>query len=117
MGYRSVLGYDAIKNLFLNYLEVDIFVKYATQFNQFIRMGTTINKFIYRNCVARYLPCVLYHIKQTDVWLLSPQTYHQICGGHPVVYGFQDEMFLPYHNILIPIENKKGNIPSVHNSQ
>jgi hypothetical protein len=33
-----------------------------------------------------YLPCVPYHLPQTDARLFSPQTYHQMHGGYSKVY-------------------------------
>ncbi len=53
-----------------------------------------------------------------DVWLFSPQIYHQLHGGHSVANG--NEVVMKFHKegALIPIhiDRNTTNLPIVHNS-
>ncbi len=53
-----------------------------------------------------------------DVWLFSPQIYHQLHSGHSVVNG--DEVVMKFckegASISIPIDRNATNLPVVHNS-
>ena len=49
-----------------------------------------------------------------SLWFLS--NYYKMHGGHSVLHFFHVEMVFLYHNIVIPIENQKWNLPVVHNS-
>ena len=57
-----------------------------------------------------------YHLTQTDVSLLYPQTYHHMHGGYYEVYDSQVSMYLSDHLIHITIDRDKKNIPLVYNS-
>jgi hypothetical protein len=63
---------------FIDYVECDIPVWDVTKVNKVIGIGTTIHKFTDTNENPVFLPCVSYHLPQTDVCLFSPQTYHQM---------------------------------------
>jgi hypothetical protein len=63
-----------------------------------------------------FLPCVSYHLPQTDVRLFSPQTYHQMHGGYSEVYGQSIQMKLRTSSILIDINGDHANLPIVHDS-
>ena len=47
---------------------------------------------------------------------LSPQTYHQMHGGHSIVPGNQVTMHLPFQRIHIHVDPVRNNLPVVHNS-
>ncbi len=63
-----------------------------------------------------FLPCVSYHLPQTDVRLFSPQTYHQMHGGYSEVYGQSIKMKLRTSSIHIDIIWDQANLPVVHDS-
>jgi hypothetical protein len=72
---------------FINYVECDIPVWDVTKVNKVIGIGTTIHKLTDINGNPVFLPCVSYHLPQTDVCCFSPQTYHQMHGGYSEIYG------------------------------
>ena len=86
-------------------------VKYATKINRVISIGTTLHKLINSNGREAFLPCVSYHLTQTDVQLLSPQTYHHTHGGYYEVYNWWVGMYLTDHRINIPIHIENKNLP------
>ncbi len=61
---------------FIDYVECKIPVCDVTKVNKVIGIGTTLHKFTDTDNNHVYLPCVLYHLPETDVRLFSPQTYH-----------------------------------------
>ncbi len=63
-----------------------------------------------------FLPCVSYHLPQTDICLFSPQTYHQMHGCYLEVYGQSIKMKLRTSSILIDIIWDQANLPVVHDS-
>jgi hypothetical protein len=67
---------------FLDYVECDIPVRDVTKVNKVIGIGTTLHKFTGTDGKPVFLPCVSYHLTQTDIHLFSPQTYHQMHGGY-----------------------------------
>ena len=103
MGYKIFLWSDTIQKWFCWLREIH--VKDVNKFNIVISIGTTINNFIDTNGVAFYLTCVFCHPQKKDIWQLSPQNDYYMYGGHSVVYGYQVEMFLPHHNIVINIDD------------
>jgi hypothetical protein len=98
---------------FIDYIEVEIPVRDVTKINKVVGIGTTMHKMVDTNGKVCYLPCVSYHLPQTDVRLFSPQTYHQLHGSHSEVYGDRVEMILPDHRIIIPIDRNGANLPIV----
>jgi hypothetical protein len=56
----------------------NVSVRDITKVNNVIGIGTTLHKFTNIKGFPLYLPCVLYHLPETDVHLLSPQTYCQM---------------------------------------
>ena len=79
---------------FINYVECDIPGWDVTKVNRVIGIGTTLHKFTDSDGKPAFLPCVSYHLPQTDVPLFSPQTYHQMHGGYSEVYGQSIQMML-----------------------
>ncbi len=103
---------------FIDYVKCEIDVRNITKVNKVVGIGTTLHKFMDNNGNHVYLPCVSYHLPTTDVWLFSPQIYHQLHGGHSVVNG--DEVVMKFRkegaSISIPIDRNATNLPVVHNS-
>ena len=108
-------GLKPFRSDFIDYVDCDIPVKYATKVNRFIGIGTTLHKFIESNGKYIFLPCISYHTNQTYVRIFSPQTYHQMHSGNFVVHGNQLTMHLPFHRIHIPIDIGGTKLPVVHN--
>jgi len=52
----------------------------------------------------------------TDVRLFSPQTFHQMHGGHSEVHGDRVEILLDHHTIVIPINREQTNLPVIQDS-
>jgi hypothetical protein len=88
----------------------------VTKVNNAIGLGTTLHKFTDTRGFPVYLPCVSYHLPQTDICLFSPQTYHQMHGGYTKVYGNCIKMLLKTSEIQIQIVREKYNLPIVLNS-
>ncbi len=84
--------------------------------NKVIGIGTTIHKFTDTNGNPVLLPCVSYHLPQTDVHLFSPQTYHQMHGGYSEAYGQSIQMKIRTSSIHIDIIRDQANLPVVHDS-
>ena len=57
-----------------------------------------------------------YHLTQTDVKLLSTQTYHHIHVGYYGVYGFRVRIYFNDHIIHIPTDIEQKNPHIVKNS-
>jgi hypothetical protein len=101
---------------FIDYIECNIPVWDVTKVNKVIGMGTTLHKFTGTNGKPVFLPCVSYHLPQTNVRLFSPQTYHQMNGGYSKVYPQSIQMKLCTSTISITIEQGLTNLPVVHDS-
>ena len=101
---------------FIDYVECDIPVRDVTKVNKVIGIGTTIHKFTDINGNPVFLPCVSYHLPQTDVRLFSPQTYHQMHGDYSEFYGQSIKMKLRTSSIHIDIIWDQANLPVVHDS-
>ena len=97
-------------------MECNIPVHDVTKVNKVIGIWTTLHKFTDTNGNPVYLPCVLYHLPETDVWLFSLQTYHQIHGGYSEVYGQSVQMKLCMSTIAIGISRDLTNLPIVFDS-
>ncbi len=80
-------GLTPFRSNFIDYVQCDIPVKDVTKVNRVIGIGTTLNKFFYTKGKEVFLTCVSYHLIQTNVHLLSPQTYHQMHGGYSEVHS------------------------------
>ena len=110
-------GLTPFRSDFIDYVECEIDVRDITKVNKVIGIGTTLHKFVDIKGNDVYLPCVAYHLPTTDVRLFSPQIYHQLHGGHSVVYGDAVEMvFRKNASIIIPIDRYSTNLPVVRNS-
>lgn len=57
---------------FIDYVACTIPVRDVTKVNTVIGIGTTLHKFTDTKGLPVYLPCVSYHLPQTDVRLFSP---------------------------------------------
>jgi hypothetical protein len=79
----------------IDLVECDIPVRDVTKVNKVIGIGTTLHKFANTDGKPVFLPCVSYHLPQTDVCLFFPQTYHQMHSGFFKVYG-QSIQMTPY---------------------
>jgi len=95
-------------------VECDIPVRDVTKVNRVIGIGTTLHKFYDTAGNPVFLPCISYHLPQTDVCLFSPQTYHQMHGGYSEVYAESIQMKLRTSTISITIEQGLTNLPIVH---
>jgi hypothetical protein len=99
----ALFGLILFHSDFIDYVECDIPVRDVTKVNKVIGIGTTIHKFTDTNGNPVFLPCVSYHLLQTDVCLFSPQTYHQMHGGYSEVYVQSIQMKLRTSSIHIDI--------------
>ena len=108
-------GLTLLRSDFLDYVECGIPVNDVNKVNRVIGIGITLHKFIERNGQDILLPCISYHRTKTDIRILSPQTYHQIQGGHSVVQGNKVTMHLKFHRIDIPVDLGRTNLLVVHN--
>ena len=109
-------GLTPFRSDFIDYVACTIPVRDVTRVNNVIGIGTTLHKFSDTKGNPVYLPCVSYHLPQTDVRLFSPQTYHQMHGGYSEVYGNCIKMLLNTSEIQIPIVREKHNLPVVFDS-
>jgi hypothetical protein len=80
-------GLTPFQSNFIDYVKCDIPVRDVTKVNRVIGIGTTLNKFVDTKGQEVFLPCVSYHLTQTDVCLFSPQTCHQMHGGYSEVHS------------------------------
>ena len=108
-------GLTPYRQDFIDYVEVTIPVKDVTKVNQVVGMGTAIFKFKDSDGKTIFLPCIAYHLPSADIRLFSPQTYHQMHGGHSIVDADHVEMILKKKRIMIPIDHKCTNLPMVFN--
>ncbi len=100
---------------FIDFVECDIPVRDVTKVNKVIGIGTTLHRFTDTNGNPVYLPCVSYHLPETDVRLFSPQIYHQNHGGFSG-YGHSVQMKLRTSTIAIGISRDLTNLPVVFDS-
>jgi hypothetical protein len=101
---------------FIDYLECDIPVRDVTKVNKVIGIGTTLHKFTDTDGKPVFIPCVSYHLPQTDIHPFSPQTYYQMHGGYSEVYGQSIWMMLCTSTISITVEQGMTNLLVVHDS-
>ena len=90
-------------------------MKGITKVNTVIGIGKKIHKFVDANGKYVFLPLIYYHLPITDVELFFPKTYHQIHCEHSIMKGFNVQMVLNNHNIVIPISIQEANLPIIHN--
>jgi hypothetical protein len=115
---RASAGLTPFWSDFIDYVKCKIDVRDITKVNKVVGIDTMLHKFVDNNGNHVYLPCVSYHLPTTDVWLFSPQIYHQLHGGHSVVNGNEVVMKFCKEGALIsiPIDRNATNLPVVHNS-
>ena len=109
-------GLTPFRSNFIDYVKCDIPVRDVTKVNRVIGISTTLNKFVDTKGQEVFLPCVSYHLTQTDFRLFSPQTYHQMHGGYSEVHSNRVSMMLPNHQIDIGIHIEEANLAIVHDS-
>ncbi len=109
-------GLTPFRSDFIDYVACTIPVRDITKVNNVIGIGTTLHKFTDTKRLPVYLPCVSYHLPQTDVYLFSPHTYHQMHGGYSKVYVHCIKMLLNTSEIQIQIVREKHNLPIVFDS-
>jgi hypothetical protein len=99
---------------FIGFVECDIPVQDVIKVNKVIKAGTTLHKFTNTDGKPVFLPCITYHLPQTEICLFLPQTYHQIHGGYSKVYAQSIQMKLCTSTISITIKQGLTNMPVVH---
>jgi hypothetical protein len=115
LSYASY-GLTQLRSDFIDYVECDIPIWDVTKVDKVIRIGTTLHKRTNTDGKPVFLPCVSYHLLQTDICLFSPQTHHQMHDGYFKVYAQSIQMKLCTSTISITIEQVLTNLPVVHDS-
>jgi hypothetical protein len=106
-------GLTPFQSDFIDYVKCAIPVRDVTKVNTVVGIGTTLHKFTDINGNPVYIPCVSYHLPETDVRLFSPQTYHQMHGGYSEVHSNCVRMLLKTLKIEIKIVREEHNLPVV----
>ena len=106
-------GLKVFRSNFIDYEKYDIPVKGATNINSIIGISATLHKTIKSKGKEIFIPCVSYHITQTDVQLFSPQAYYHIHSGYYEVYDIFVSMYLTGYQIQIPILIGQTSLPIV----
>ncbi len=106
-------GLTPFWNDFIDYIKCEIPVRDATKVNTVIGIGTTLHKFADIKGNPVYLPCVSYHLPETDDCLFSPQTYHRMHGGYSEVHSNCARLLLKTSTIEIQIVREEHNLPVV----
>jgi hypothetical protein len=110
----ALFGLTPFFSDFIDFVECDMPAWDVTKVNKVIRIGATVHKFTNTNRNPVFLPCVSYHLPQTDVCLFSPQTYHQMHGGYLEVYGHSVQVKLCTFSIYLDIIRDYAKLPVVH---
>ena len=71
-GTGASFGLTPFWSDFIDYVEANMAVKYVTKINKVIGIGKTLHKFKNYKGEDFFLPCMSYHLPQTDVRLFSP---------------------------------------------
>ena len=108
-------GLTPFKSNFIDYVKCNIPVKDVTKVNTIIGLGTKIHKFVDANGKYILITCIYYHLLTMDVKLFSPQNYHQIHGVNSIIKGYNVQMVLKNHNIVIPINIQEDNFLIIYN--
>ena len=107
-------GLTPFRGDFIDYVECKIEVRDIARSNTVVGVGTTLHKFqIDGNDI--FIPCLSYHLPSAEIRLFSPQTYHNLYGGHSAVFGQRVEMFIDHLRIGIGIDPSASNVPMVYN--
>jgi hypothetical protein len=115
-GTGASYGLTSFWSDFIDYVKCEIPVRDVTKVNTVIGIGTTLHKFTDINGNPVYLPCVSYHLPETDFCQFSPQTYHQMHDGYSEVHGDCAHMLLKTSTIKIRIVREEHNLPVVFDS-
>ena len=97
-------------------MEAGIPVKYVTNINRVIGIGTTLHKFQEDQGKDIFLPRVSYHLPKIYVRLFSPQKFNQMNGGHYRLSGDYMYLYCKKNIIVITIWRKQANLSIVYNS-
>jgi len=104
---------------FITYQECEIKVKAVGSTNTVVGMGIVLYRVPAANGQVCYLPGIAYHLKETDIRLISPQAYHQQYQGRSEIDGRRFTIFLaqavngPHrHKIIVDID-KGTNLPMI----
>ena len=92
---------------FIDYVKCELPVRDVTKVNTVVGIGMTLHKFTDINGKPVYLPCVSYHLPETDVRLFSP---------HSEVHSDCIRMLLKTSTIEIQIVREEHNLPVVFDS-
>jgi hypothetical protein len=95
---------------FIDYVECDIPVWDVAKVSKVIEIETMLHKFTNTDGKSVFLPCISYHLPQTDVRLFSSHTYHKMHGGYSKVYGQSIWMKLCTSTISIDIVQDLTNL-------
>ncbi len=109
-------GLTPFRSDFIDHVKCEIPVRDVTKVNTVVGIGMTLHEFTDIKGDPVYLPCVSYHLSETDVCLFFPQTYHQMHGGYSEVHSNCTHMLLKTSTIKIRIEREKHNLPIVFDS-
>jgi hypothetical protein len=110
-------GLTPFRSDFIDYVKCEIPVRDVTKVNTVAGIGTTLHKlFTDFNGNPICLPCVSYHLSETDVCLFSPQTYHQMHGGYSEVHSDCIRTLLKTSTIEIQHVREEHNLPVVFDS-
>jgi hypothetical protein len=109
-------GLTPLCNDFIDYVECDIPDWDVIKVNKVIGIGTILHKFTNTDCKSVFLPCISYHLPQTDACLFSPETNRQMHGGYSKVYSQSIQMKLHTSTFSITIKQGLINLPVVHDS-
>jgi hypothetical protein len=115
-GTGASFGLTLFRSDFIDYVQCEIPIGDVPKVNKVIGIGMTLQKFTDVKGLPVYLPCISYHTPKTDVYLFSPQMYHQMHGGYLEVYGNCIRMLLKTSTINIQIMREKHILPVVFDS-
>ena len=65
---------------FIDYVKCGINIKDISKLNKVVGFGTTLDKFTAANGELLYVTALSYHLPSADIWIFSPQAYHQLHG-------------------------------------
>ena len=107
-------GLTPFRSDFITYEKVNVTVKDVSGSNKVQGFGLVLYKAVATNGEVVYLPGLAYHLKSTDIRLISPQAFHQLWGGRSVV----DDKVFSLHTtsgqvVDVPIE-PKSNLPMLY---
>ena len=107
-------GLTPFRSDFITYEKVNITVKDVSGSNKVQGFGLVLYKAVATNGEVVYLPGLAYHLKSTDIRLISPQAFHQLWGGHSVINDESFRLHTTSGQVLdVPLESK-SNLPMLY---